>query len=217
MKKEKIVLVGSGQHARVVMYNIREQGKYEVACFLDADESKIGQLYEGYIVAGTYDNLDAIKEKYETNKFFIAFGNMKYRRDVFNHFIQNGWEAVNIIHPDAVISSDAVIGQGVLIECGCLITPNPVIGDNVVVNTGSQVNHDNVVEDHVYIASGVVLSGGVTIHENTLIDDGVIITLGTSVPKDSIVGAGAVITKSFDKPGIYYGNPAKYIRENKKV
>ena len=188
-----------------------------MACFLDSDESKIGQLYEGHIIAGTYYDLDVIKEKYGTNKFFIAFGNMKYRRDVFNHFIQNGWEAVNIIHPDAVISDDAVIGNGVLIECGCLITPNPVIGDNVVVNTGSQVNHDNVVENHVYIASGVVLSGGVTIHENTLIDDGVIITLGTSVPKDSIVGAGAVITKSFDKPGIYYGNPAKYIRDNNNV
>ncbi len=217
MNKEKIVLVGSGQHARVVLYNIREQGKYEVACFLDSDKSKTGQMYEGHIVAGTYDDLDTIKEKYGTNKFFIAFGNMKYRRRVFDHFVQTGWEAVNIIHPDAVVSKDAVIGKGVLIECGCLITPNPVIGDNVVVNTGSQVNHDNVVEDHVYIASGVVLSGGVTIHENTLIDDGVIITLVTSVPKDSIVGAGAVITKTFDRPGIYYGNPAKYIRENNNV
>lgn len=217
MNKEKIVLVGSGQHARVVLYNLREQGKYEVACFLDSDESKIGKMYEGHIVAGSYNDLDSIKEKYGTNKFFIAFGNMKYRRKVFNHFIQNRWEAVNIIHPDAVVSKDAVIGKGVLIECGCLITPNPVIGDNVVVNTGSQVNHDNIVEDHVYLASGVVLSGGVTIHENTLVDDGVIVTLGSSVAENSIIGAGAVVTKDLEKPGIYYGNPARFIRENDNI
>lgn len=214
MDKEKVVLVGSGQHARVVLYNMREQGKYEVACFLDSDSSKAGTIYEGYEVAGTYDDLKAIEDRYHTNKFFIAFGTMKYRKKVFDHFVSQGWEAVNIFHPDAVISPDAKIGKGVLIECGCLITPNPTIGDNVVVNTGSQVNHDNIVEDNVYIASGVVLSGGVTIRENTLLDDGVIVTLGRSVGKNCIIGAGAVVTKNIPDGVIAYGAPAKVIREN---
>lgn len=212
MNRERIVLVGSGQHARVVLYNLKAQGKYEVACFLDSDESKVGCLYEGYPIAGTYDDLDTVREKYRTNKFFIAFGNMKYRKPVFEYFVQNGWEAVNIIHPNAVVSDDSVLGKGVLIECGCLVTPNPIIGDNVVVNTGSQVNHDNIIDDHVYIASGVVLSGGVHIRENTLLDDGVVVTLGVTVPPNSIVGAGAIVTKDFKKPGVYYGNPSRFIR-----
>ena len=212
--KEKIVLVGTGQHFHVVMYNLKMQGKYDVACALDCDLSKKGQFQEGIEIAGDYSDLDSIEKQYGTNKFFISFGNMKYRKRVFQSFIEAGWEPVNIIHPDAVISSDAVIGKGVLIECGCLITPNPIIGDNVVVNTGSQVNHDNIIEDHVYIASGVVLSGGVTIKENTLIDDGVIVTLGKTVPQNSIVGAGAVVTKTFTKTGVYYGNPAKFVRDN---
>jgi sugar O-acyltransferase (sialic acid O-acetyltransferase NeuD family) len=211
---EKIVLVGSGQHARVVLYNMREQGEYEVACFLDSDSTKTGTMYEGYEVAGTYDDLITIEQKYHTNKFFIAFGNMKYRKKVFDYFISQGWEPVNIFHPDAVISPDAKIGKGVLIECGCLITPNPVIGNNVVVNTGSQVNHDNIVEDNVYIASGVILSGGVTIKENTLLDDGVIVTLGRSVGKNCIIGAGAIVTKNIPDGVVAYGSPAKVIREN---
>lgn len=212
MSKERIILVGSGQHARVVLYNLKAQGKYEVACLLDGDPKKTGTYFEGIEVAGTYEDLDAIRQKYDTNKFFIAFGNMKYRKKVFDQFISQGWEAVNIIHPNAVVSEDAKIGQGVLIECGCLITPNPVIGNNVVVNTGSQVNHDNIVEDNVYIASGVVLSGGVHIKENTLLDDGVIVTLGVTVPPDSIFGAGTIITKSYEEPGVYYGIPSKKIR-----
>ena len=141
-------------------------------------------------------------------------GNMKYRKAVFDQFIGNGWEAVNIIHPDAVISPEAKIGQGVLVECGCLITPNPVIGNNVVINTGSQVNHDNFVGDHVYIASGVVLSGGVTIEENTLIDDGVVITLGRKVGSNCIIGAGSVVTKDICNDSVAYGVPAKIIRNN---
>lgn len=213
MKKEKVVLVGCGQHARVVLYNMREQGKYEVACFLDGDTRKVGTIFEGYIVAGTYDDLNSIREKFQTNKFFIAFGNMNARKAVYEKFVAAGWEAVNIFHPQAVISDDAKIGKGVLIECGCMITPNPIIGDNVVINPGSQVNHDNIVEDHVYMASGVILSGGVTIGEDTLLDDGVIITIGRSVGKRCIIGAGAVVTKDIPDESVAYGCPAKVIRK----
>ena len=214
--KEKVVLIGSGQHARVVLYNLKAQAKYDVACLLDSDQSKVGKTFEGHLIAGTYEDLSKIQSDYQTNKFFVAFGDMKHRRNVFEFFVGAGWEAVTIIHPNAIVSENASIGKGVLIECGCLITPNPIIGNNVVINTGSQVNHDNVVKDHVYIASGVILSGGVTVHENTLIDDGVIVTLGTSVPPNSIIGAGAVVTKTQTCSGIYYGNPSRYIRSNNK-
>jgi sugar O-acyltransferase, sialic acid O-acetyltransferase neuD family len=212
--KEKIILVGTGQHFNVVLYNLREQDKYEVACAIDGNPESRGRTINGVYIDEIYEDLDALKEKYNTNKFFISFGSMKYRREVYNSFVANGWEAVNIIHPNAVVAPDAKLGKGILIECGCLITPNPTIGDNVVVNTGSQVNHDNVIEDHVYIASGVVLSGGVRIKSNTLLDDGVIVTLGRTVGSDCIIGAGAVITKDTSDKIVAYGNPAKEIREN---
>lgn len=215
MQKEKIILIGAGQHARVVLYNIKIQDKYEVAGILDSDKMKIGQSIEGVQIIGTYDNIEEYKESYHTNKFFIAFGNMKYRRKVYEQFVEHGWEAVNIIHPNAVISPDVHLGNGILIECGCLVTPNATIGNNVVINTGSQVNHDNMVKDHVYIASGVILSGGVTIGENVLLDDGVIVSLGRCVGSDTIVGAGAVVTRDIPESVVAYGNPAKVIRENK--
>ena len=216
MEKEKIVIIGAGQHARVVLYNIEEQNKYEVIGFLDSDDNRIGNIFEGKKILGNYqkENLKEFSKKIGTNKFFIGFGNMKYRKKVFDYFINNGWEAVNIIHPDAVVSKNARLGKGILIECGCLITPNPVIGNNVVVNTGSQVNHDNIIEDNVYIASGVILSGGIKIGENTLLDDGVIITLGCSVGKNSLIGAGAVVTKNIPDKVVAYGSPCKVIREN---
>lgn len=216
MEKEKIVIIGAGQHARVVLYNVEEQNKYEVIGFLDSDDNRIGKVFEGKEILGNYqkENLKEFSKKIGTNKFFIGFGNMKYRKKVFEYFINNGWEAVNIIHPNAVVSKNARLGKGILIECGCLVTPNPVIGDNVVVNTGSQVNHDNIIEDNVYIASGVILSGGIKIGENTLLDDGVIVTLGCSVGKNSLIGAGAVVTKNIPDEVVAYGSPCKVIREN---
>ena len=161
--------------------------------------------------------MQRIKEKYQTDLFFIAFGNMKGRKNVFNYLTSIDWKPINVIHPNAVVSPSAKIGKGVLIEAGCLVTPSPIIGDNVVINTGSQVNHDNIIEDHVYMASGVVLSGGVTIGENTLIDDGVVVTLGRKIGRDSLIGAGAVVTKDIPDKVIAYGNPCRVIRENFNV
>lgn len=217
--REKILLVGAGQHARVVLYNIQEQNKYDVIGILDKnlDKAKEEKFFEGIpILDIDYSKIDLkeLKEKLGTDKFFISFGNMKYRKKVWELFKNSGWNSVNIIHPNAVISKNAKLGEGILIECGCLITPNPIIGDNVVVNTGSQVNHDNIIENHVYIASGVVLSGGVKIGENTLLDDRVIVTLGREVGKNSLIGAGAVITKNLEDNIVAYGNPAKVIRLN---
>lgn len=207
--KEKIILLGCGQHANVVLYNIKAQGKYEVACILTPEEHLKGTLYKGIEVFGSDADRNDARTIYGTNKFIIGFGNMKFRKKVFELYTSEGWEPVNVFHPNAVISNEATIGKGVLIEAGCLVTPNPIIGDNVVINTGSQVNHDNIIANHVYIASGVVLSGGVTIHENTLLDDGVIVTLGRTVPANSIIGAGTVVTKDFNEEGIYYGVPAR--------
>lgn len=213
---QKIVIIGAGQHARVVLYNAKCQGIYEPIGFFDGVPDHVGEERLGLPVLACYEGQDLkqLAKTYGTNLFFIGFGNMHHRREVYQRFTAAGWEAVNIIHPDAVVSDEAVLGKGILIECGCLITPNPVIGDNVVVNTGSQVNHDNVVESHVYIASGVILSGGVTIRENTLLDDGVIVTLGRSVGRDCIIGAGAIVTKNIPDGKVAYGSPAKVIREN---
>lgn len=216
--RQKVILIGSGQHCRVVLYNLREQGMYEVACICDMDKCNTGKKFEGIPIEfwenDSVECLHSIEKKYNTNLFFISFGNMKTRKSVYEFCILNGWNSVNIIHPDAVVSKTAKLGKGILIEAGCLITPSPIIGNNVVVNTGSQVNHDNVIEDHVYLASGIVLSGGVHIGENTLIDDGVIVTLGRKVGRNSLVGAGAVVTKDIPDGVVAYGNPCKVIRDN---
>lgn len=218
---EKILIVGSGQHCRVVLYNMRAQGVFSPVGIADIDPGRWGTEIEGVPIIKDYQDfddatLDRIGSDLGTRKFFIGLGAMKIRQRLFEYFISMGWQSVNIIHPDAVVSPTASLGTGILIEAGCLITPSPIIGDNVVVNTGSQVNHDNVIGNSVYLASGVLLSGGVVIGENTLIDDGVIVCLGKQVGKGCIVGAGSVITKNIPDRVIAYGNPCKVIRPNDK-
>lgn len=216
-----VVIIGAGQQCHVVLYNLREQGIYNPVCILDPNPAVWGKKIEGVYVEPDYSDFDLnflnmIRKKYLTNIFFLGIGAMKLRKGIFNFFRNNGWDSINIVHPNAVVSKTATLGTGILIEAGCLVTPNPQIGDNVVINTGSQVNHDNIVFSNVYIASGVVLSGGVTIGDNTLIDDGVIITLGRKVGEECIIGAGSVVTKDIPEGSIAYGVPCKIVKKNNK-
>ncbi len=214
-----VIIVGTGQQSKVIHYNIVCQNEYKIAGFFDIDNQKWGIEYLGSKILEGYKDFDIsylkkIRKEKDVSKFFIAIGNMGQRKRLYNFFIENDWEPINIIHPHAVISNYAEIGKGVLIEAGCLITPNPIIGNNVVINTGSQINHDNYIADHSYIASGVVLSGGVRIGECSLIDDGVIVTLGKKIGSNCIIGAGSVVTKDIPDNVIAYGNPCRIIREN---
>jgi len=216
---ERMIIVGTGQQSQVVAYNIMMQGAYEIVGYFDIDTSKWGKSIASIPILSGYKDYESeylrkAEDILQAHHFYVALGNMKARRKLFEFFIRCGWIPVDIVHPAATVSLGARLGKGVMIEAGCLITPNPIIGDNVVINTGSQVNHDNQIADHVYIASGVILSGGVQVGEGSLIDDGVIVTLGKKVGRNSIIGAGSVVTKDIPDNVIAYGNPCRVIRDN---
>lgn len=213
--KKNIIIVGSGQHARVVLYNAVCESKFNVVGFISNDEKEINKVIDGVPVIGTEDMIDDLMEKYDIMGYILGVGDIKIRRKLINFYnTKNNIKPVTIIHPNAVIAPNAVIGEGTLIECGCLVTPNPIIGKHCVINTMTGVNHDNILEENVYLASGITLSGGVSIGKDTLIDDGVVITLGKTIGENCIIGAGAVVTKNIEDNSIAYGVPAKVIRSN---
>ncbi|MEG1254890.1 NeuD/PglB/VioB family sugar acetyltransferase [Clostridium sp.] len=211
---DNIVIIGSGQHARVILYNALEQNKYSVVGFIGESEDDIGRIIDDIPVIGLDDDMADLIEKYNIKGYILGVGGIKIRRKLINKYSKLSIEPVTIIHPQAVIAPNAIIGKGTLIECGCLVTPNPIIGKHCVVNTMSGINHDNVLGENIYIASGVTLSGGVIIGDDTLIDDGVIITLGITVGRECIIGAGSVVTKPVDSNKVVYGVPGKAIRNN---
>jgi sugar O-acyltransferase (sialic acid O-acetyltransferase NeuD family) len=181
--KDNIAIIGCGQHARVVLYNALEQGKYNVVGFIGENEDNLGMMIDNVPIIGTDNEIEELIYKYNIKGYILGIGNIKIKSKIINKFSKLSIEPVTIIHPQAVIAPNAIIGKGTLIECGCLMTPNPIIGDHCVVNTMSGVNHDSILGENVYIASGVTLSGTVIIGDDTLIDDGVIVTLGSAIGK----------------------------------
>ena len=123
-------------------------------------------------------------------------------------------EFATAIHPSAVISPSAKIGEGTVVMAGAVINADAVIGNHCIVNTGATVDHDCVIGDYCHIAPGANVSGGTHIGEGTWIGVGACVIQCLNIGKWSFIGAGSVVVKDVSDGVVAYGNPCKVIHEN---
>jgi len=57
---------------------------------------------------------------------------------------------------------------------------------------------------------------GVTIGNNVIVGYRSVILPGVTICDNCVIGANSTVTKSLDKPGVYAGNPARFIKEIEK-
>ena len=213
MDKEKIILIGCGEHAGMVIDNIEEQDKYELFGLVTNREEELGKKIYGYSVVCKDDEIKNLLNKNTDIKgYVLGIGNMKVRTKIFK-LLDNFLIPVNIIHPTAAISKHAQIGKGNVIEAYTKIANGSKIGNHCIINSFSAINHNQVIGDNVLIAGNVSMAGK-TIGDSTIIADGASIGFKKSVGSNCIVGDGAVVTKDIPDNVIVYGNPARIIRKN---
>jgi len=87
------------------------------------------------------------------------------------------------------------------------------IGDGVMIAPGTAIGHGCNVGKNTHIANNVTLSGAVIIGENCFFGSGCTVQPACKVLDNVVLGSGAILTKSTDKPGVYVGIPAKWIKE----
>lgn len=195
----KLAIIGASGHGKVVADIARKNGYSEIV-FLDDDES----IHEcgGYPVigksseAGTID-ADAI----------IGIGNAGVRKQIQESIPDE--KLVTLIHPDAVVAEDVVIGKGTVVMAGAVINPGVRIGKGCIINTCSSVDHDCIVDDFVHVAVGSHLCGTVNVGAGTWIGAGVTVNNNVFICPDCMIGAGAVIVNDIWECGTYVGVPAR--------
>ena len=200
MATDSIIIRGAGGHARVVIDCARAQGR-TVACAYDPFQD--GKVYD-IPIRRNYDPAD-----FPQANAVVAIGDNSIRRQVSTEV---GHRFTNVMHPSAMISPFATIGEGNMILHGAIVQASARIGNHVILNTGSQVDHDCTIGDFVHLAPGVILCGNVQIGEGSFIGTGAIIIPGKKVGAWSIIGAGSVVIDNIPDYVVAVGNPAKVIK-----
>lgn len=200
MATHRVILLGGGEHARVVLDCLFAQG-HNVASVYDPKYN--GDLF-GVPQRGEYSP-DADPDSLAV----VAIGDNAARKRVVEK-TQHAF--VNAIHPSAILSPFATVGWGNMVLHGTIIQGQAKIGNHVIINTGAQVDHDCIVEDYVHLAPGVILCGNVQIGEGTFMGAGSIVIPGKKVGAWSIVGAGSVVIDNIPDNVVAVGNPARVIK-----
>ncbi len=211
----KVIGLGAGGHAKVVIEILRLVGDFELVGLLDPERALHGTLVEGVPVIGDDDQLVALYDEGIRHAFIGlgSAGDLAPRRRLYEKVRSLGFEVVRAIHPGAVVATSAQLGQGPTVMAAAVINPAVRLGDNVIVNTGAIVEHDCVLEDHVHVATGAHLAGTVHVGQGSHIGLGASVRQGIRIGRESVVGAGSVVVDDVPERVVVVGVPAKILRK----
>ena|SRR5690554_1591099 len=208
---KEIVIVGAGNHVKVVL-DILEKNNQKVLAILDDDEKLIGNKVFDVQVIGKTSLLDELSpDKYEV---IISVGKPENRSYLFQKIKALGFSFINAIHPDTSISTRVKYGEGIIFNAGVTIHPDVVLNDDIILGMNSTISHDVIVGSHSHISPGVHITGECKIGNSVEMGTGAVVLPGLSIGDNTIIGAGAVVTKDITEAGTYIGVPAKVINKN---
>lgn len=206
---QRVVVIGAGGHAKVVIDLLRGSGFHVVGC---ADPKPSSAEVNGVPVLGGEKEVLPLLRSQGVRFAFVALGDNRLRSRVADEVAGYGFEFVNAIGRSAVISQSARLGRGCALMEGAVVNADTIVGDFAIINTNASVDHDCVIGAASHVAPGAVLAGGVNVGQRTFMGAGCRAIPGVSICADSVVGAGAVVVDDIEQAGTWVGVPARLIK-----
>lgn len=192
-------LYGASGHGKVIKDILEAQGD-KVEGFVD-DNPNLAHYCEHEV----YHKADGL------SPVIVSIGINKTRKAIVEklncHFAK-------AIHPKAIVSPSAKIGEGTVVMPGAIINADAVIGKHCIINTGASVDHECVVGDYCHIAPHASLCGQVHLGEGSLIGVGASVIPCIEIGEWCTVGAGAAVVENVPDNQIVVGVPAKVLKKN---
>lgn len=216
MSRETRVLgLGAGGHAKVVIDILRRMGGFEIVGLLDPKADLWGEKLLNVPILGGDELLQDLLEEGVRGGFIGlgGVGDTSPRRHLYERARRNGLELVDAIDPAAVVSATAEVGHGPTVMAGAIINAAARLGDNVIVNTSATIEHDCIIGDHVHIATGARLASTVRVGQGAHVGIGASIRQGIRIGANAIVGAGAAVVHDVPDRVVVVGVPARILRK----
>ena len=205
---EKIVIIGGGGHAKVLISVIKKSLVFELAGYVDLNDQ--GKIL-GVQYLGNDSKLNELFSKGIKNAA-IGIGQINVTQKRFN-IVENmkntGFTFPPIISKDAIVNEDVLIDEGTQIFDGAVANSGTRIGKFSIINTKATIEHDCKIGNFCHVATGAVLSGGVEVDDFSMIGSNAVVVQYKKITPNCMIGSGAVVTKDITEEGVYIGNPAR--------
>jgi sugar O-acyltransferase (sialic acid O-acetyltransferase NeuD family) len=195
-KLGRIVIVGAGALGRELRQWIARDGRSDPVVFLDDRMAD---------APGVIGNIDSY-ERAEGDEVLIAIADPAMRSKVADRF-----KSLATFASTAATRGDGVFGDGCLLFPHSLLSSKALLGVGVIVNCYSSIGHDCTVGDFSTLSAHVDITGRCTIGKRVFFGSGARVVPGITVGDDCYVGAGAVVVKDIPEGTTVFGNPARVI------
>ena len=202
-RQQPLLIYGSGEHAAVVADAVERLPGVRVGGVCDDNPDRLGVALLGYTVGAPDD--------YPGDwPVVLAIGDNENRARSATKFAAMGRRFADaVVHPGAVVSPHATLGEGTVVMAGAIVNPRAVIGRHAIVNTAASVDHDCEVGEFAHVSVGVRLAGRVVVGPLTLVGAGAIVIPQVRVGCRAVVAAGAVVIRDVADGAMVAGTPAR--------
>jgi acetyltransferase EpsM len=206
---ERIVVIGGGEHARVLIEAARSRSSlHEVLGFVDPEACEETTRRLGVPRLGGEEALERHRGVLGILGF-AALESRNRREEAVTRLSSrlDGWATV--VHSSAWVSPTATVGEGTVIMAGAVVQTGARIGAHCVINTGAIVEHDADLGAHVQLAPGATLGGSVRIGSLAYIGVGAVVRDHIAIGAGATVGMGAVVVRDVVAGALVMGVPAR--------
>lgn len=205
---KELVIVGTGAVAAEVTSYIEDGGfgkdfGLKIKGYIDFEYNK-DRYWKRYsfpqAILGDIYSYEILDSDY----LVVCISDINFRLRMINILKQRQANFLNIIHPSALITASAVIGQGNIIYPFCQVGPNAVIGNFNIMTHNTTISHDCIIGNNNLIA-GDGLCGHVNVGDNNSLGVRSIVLPRVSIGNNNIIQAGMVVDKSIkDDTTVFY-------------
>lgn len=206
-RKRQLVIFGIGGLARELwgwMRTAHDTGPRERMTAFVVDGKPACDRYDGIPVIGR----DQARQLGVVD-YLIAVANPADRRRLASELDALGWQAGTYIHESVMLGVNLVIGKGTMIFPRCSISSDAALGEHVLVNGNTAIGHDCVIGAYSSLLGGASINGNVVLGESVLVGAGALIHPSKKIGAGATVAMGSVVFCHVGAGKTVFGNPAR--------
>ena len=206
-----IIIVGAGGFAREVcglLWHCFCKDQFRLKGFLSRNREEL---------QGTHVDLPVLDdpECYQptaADRFVLAIGNMKARRQTVEALLVKGGQFLTMIHPTALVADTARIGKGAVIYPYATLSNCAVLDDHVHLSIYASLGHDTRVGRYCLLSPYATLNGFAVIGDDVFMGTHSMIGPENRLGDNSKVCANTCVLHDVPADSFVYGVPGRHTR-----
>ncbi len=208
-----VVIAGAGGFGREVYQwakNSFQDDEFKIKGFLDDDPKVLDNFdIDVGIIGGLLQETDTYEVK-ENDRFIIAVGNIAIKKKAVSQLKNMGAKFLTLIHPTAIVSDTAKLGEGAVICPFATVSDSVVLDDFAMLNFYASCGHDARVGKYCILSPYATLNGFAVIEDEVFLGTHAAVALYKKVGCGSKISANSVAMDDVPAHSLVYGVPGKY-------